>query len=129
MEKIIEKLGLILIIVVLGYLISAFVFSIFPFNLAKKVINTDKIVSNYEWYYDAYSQIKSYDEQIKESEININNYDKSSDLYERKVIELDGMKKVRQNLIAEYNSKSKQITRNLWKSKDLPYQINLKGEY
>lgn len=129
MEKTLGKLVVLLSVLVILYLIVAVIFSVFPFNMAAKVANTNKIISNYEWFYDSNSQIKAYKIQIENSENDLKNIDKKSDFYERKLIELDGIKKLRLNLIAEYNSKSKQITRNLWKAKELPYEINLEVEY
>jgi hypothetical protein len=34
-----------------------------------------------------------------------------------------GIAMVLESMVQEYNSKSRQMTRNMWKAKDLPYQI------
>lgn len=124
-----KKVGMIVTIFVIFYLLVAFLSGIFPFNIVKKATNPNKIISNYEWYYDTYNQIKSIDIQISEAEISLKTLTLDTEIYNRSIIELNGLKRMRLNYISEYNSKSKQITRNLWKSNDLPYQINLKGEY
>jgi hypothetical protein len=103
--------------IIVIYLIVSSVFSIYPFSVAKgvatKVVNAERIIYNYQWYYDQYNAILA-------QKANIDSMDKNA-------TELSGMKMVLNNAIAEYNSKSKQITRNLWKASDLPYQIELGG--
>jgi hypothetical protein len=103
--------------VIVIYLIISSVFSIWPFSVAKgvatKVVNAESIIYNYQWYYDQYNAILA-------QKANIDSMDKNA-------TELSGMKMVLNNAIAEYNSKSKQITRNLWKASGLPYQIEFGG--
>jgi hypothetical protein len=102
----------IIIWLVLILMICGLISSFWPRNATKYV------VQNYEWYYDQYNVIQS-------MEININTLKNKKTLTERQEIELQGMINVLNNNIAEYNSKSRQITRDLFKAKDLPYQINL----
>lgn len=111
------------------YVASALLFGLFPFNIVARVVTPTKIVQNYEWFYDMVNQIKTMDVQIEDSEMTLKTLTKDTELYNRNIVELNGLKRIMLNLISEYNSKSKQITRNLFKAKDLPYQINLKGEY
>lgn len=102
---------------ILIYLIISSIFSIWPFSVAagitKKVVNEKSIIYNYEWYYDMYNQIQA-------QTINYNSM-------ESKAVEKNGLRMVINTMIGEYNSKSKQITRNLWKAEDLPYQMELIG--
>jgi hypothetical protein len=105
------------LVVVFGYLFAGAVFSIWPFSVAKgvvkSVVNERSIIQNYQWFYDQYNAIQSQ---------KINYESVQPDAYER-----NGMRMVLNNSISEYNSRSKQITRNLWKANDLPYQIELVG--
>lgn len=111
--KVIKVIAVFIVI----YIISALIFGIFPFSVAsglvKKTVNADAIIQNYQWFYDQYNTIQS--QKINYESIN-------KDAFER-----NGMRMVLNNSIAEYNSRSKQINRNLWKAKDLPYQIELIG--
>ncbi|MDD5651585.1 MAG: hypothetical protein PHF86_14415 [Candidatus Nanoarchaeia archaeon] len=106
---------IIFVSIIFLYLIFSFAFSIWPFSvvkgLATKVINSENIIYNYQWFYDQYNIILAQKANI--------------DIIDNDSIELSGMKMVLNNTIAEYNSKSKQINRNLWKASDLPYQIKL----
>jgi hypothetical protein len=109
-----KRIGFVVILFGL-YFTFALVFSFWPFNVAKevvnKVVNANAIVQNYEWFYDQYNAIKAQQANIA--------------VMPKDARELPGMKMVLNNAIAEYNSKSKQITRNLWKADDLPYQITI----
>lgn len=123
--KWVKRLGFV-VGVLFVYFCVAFVFSIFPFNvgakLVNKVVNADAIVANYEWFFDQKNAIDAQITNITNLEQQI---DKGSESFrERKMIELSGLRMVVNNMIGEYNSKSKQTTRKLWKSDTLPYQIN-----
>ena len=102
--------GILLAVIVIGL-----VFTCFPLNVAKdvgaKVVNADAIVYNYQWFYDQYQAIEA-------QKANLGIVDADSQEYR-------GMKMVLNRNIAEYNSRSSQITRNLWKANDLPYTIRL----
>jgi hypothetical protein len=99
------------------YLLLSSLFSVWPFSVAggvvKSVVNERSIIQNYQWFYDQYNAIQA--QQANYESV-------PEDAYER-----NGMRMVLNNAISEYNSRSKQITRNLWKANDLPYQIELVG--
>lgn len=99
------------------YLIASLVFGMWPFSVAagvaKKVINSEAIISNYQWYYDQYNAIKA-------QAANYESMDKEA-------TERNGLQMVLNSMIGEYNSRSRQVTRNLWKANDLPYSIDLIG--
>lgn len=96
------------------YLLVAGVFSIWPFSSIAGVINEvtkpTAIIGNYEWFYSMKNEIDATRMKYKIAE-------------QAKMQEAAGIKMVLQSMIAEYNAKSKMITRNLWKAQDLPYQI------
>jgi len=100
--------------IVAVYLVISFFANIFPFSLITKTVNAKAVIQNYEWFYDQYNQI-----QAQEANIEVLPPDAS---------ERPGMSMVLNRAIAEYNSKSRMITRNLWKADDLPYQIELGRE-
>lgn len=108
-----RKVIMAILALVAAYTIFALVFSFWPFSVAagvaKKVVNPNAIVQNYEWFYDQYNAIQAQEANIAAL---------PDDAPEK-----PGMKMVLNNAIGEYNSRSRQITRNLWKAGDLPYQI------
>jgi hypothetical protein len=99
--------------VVFIYIAFSAVFHMFPFSLASKVVNTNSIIQNYEWYYSQYNTIQAMEANIASLK---------ADASER-----SGMMMVMNNAIAEYNSRTRMMTRNMWKPQDLPYQIDLGG--
>lgn len=111
------KVGGVVAVLVAIWLIAGLIFGMWPFSVAAgvatKVVNSESIISNYQWYYDQYNAIQSQKANIDAMPV---------DAPER-----TGMIMVMNNAIGEYNSRSKQITRNLWKATDLPYQIELGG--
>ncbi|MDR1901751.1 MAG: hypothetical protein LBQ88_05640 [Treponema sp.] len=95
------------------YFIIAFITSIWPFSSAvgvmKKVTSPTAIIQNYEWFYDQYHAVQAQRRNIEALP------EGSADRI--------GTQMVLNNMIAEYNAKSREITRSLWKADDLPYQI------
>ena len=82
-------------------------------GVSKKTINADSIISNYQWFYDQKGAIDSQKA----------NYDSMPDSAPEK----NGIRMVLNGMIGEYNSRSKQINRNMWKASDLPQSIALIG--
>jgi hypothetical protein len=97
------------------WIIISLVLGMWPFSSAagvvKQVTSPNAIIQNYQWYYDQYNSIQA-------QKANLATMGKEAEEYR-------GTKMVLNNMIGEYNSRSKQITRNLWKASDLPYQIQM----
>ena len=99
--------------VILIYGVISFFAGIWPFSsavgVAKRVTNPDSIIQNYEWFYDQYHSIEAQRRNIA--------------VLPEGSVDRVGTQMVLNNMIAEYNAKSREITRNLWKANDLPYRI------
>lgn len=104
-------IGIITVLFVYG--IISFFTGIWPFSsvvgVAKKVTEPNRIVQNYEWFYDQYHAIQAQQQNIK--------------LMPEGSKDRIGTQMVLNNMIADYNARSREISRNLWKASDLPYQI------
>lgn len=113
-----RRFGTFVAVVLAVYLVAGLILGLWPFSSAagvvKKVTSAEAIIQNYEWFYDQYNAIQAQQANIKAMSAG--------------APELPGMNMVLNNSIAEYNSKSRQITRNMWKAKDLPYQIEIGGD-
>lgn len=111
------KLAFIGTAMLIVYMVFAVLFSFWPFSSAagvvKKVTSAEAIISNYQWFYDQYNAIQAQTANL--------------DALEKTAPERSGLSMVLNSMIAEYNSRSRQITRNLWKAQDLPYEIKLGG--
>jgi hypothetical protein len=100
-------------IIVFGYIVISFFAGIWPFSSAigvvKRVTEPVAIIQNYEWFYDQYYAIEAQRRNVAVMP------EGSTDRI--------GTQMVLNNMIAEYNAKSREITHNFWKADDLPYQI------
>ena len=101
--------------VIFIYLAVSFFAGIWPFSsaagVARAVTEPARIIQNYEWFYDQYHAIEAQRLNVKMLP------DGSADRV--------GTQMVLNNMIAEYNAKSREISRNIWKADDLPYQIGV----
>jgi hypothetical protein len=86
-----------------------------PAAVVSKVVNANAIISNYEWFYAMKGEIDA-------------THAKYVIAKRAGAEEANGINMVLQSMIAEYNAKSRMVTRNLWKAKDLPYQIETEVE-
>jgi len=88
-----------------------------PFGrIAQRTMSGDAIVNNYEEFHRLYDTIQA---QIRNVNI-MRQMDTDQ-------ITLTGTIMQVNNLIADYNAKSRMITRNMWKSNTLPYQLSWDG--
>jgi hypothetical protein len=99
--------------IIFVYCVISFFAGIWPFSSAvgviRKVTAPVVIIQNYEWFYDQYYAIEAQRRNIE--------------VLPEGSVDRVGTQMVLNNMIAEYNAKSREITRNLWKADDLPYQI------
>lgn len=106
-----------------------------PGQLAGRVANPDRIISNYEQYYRMYegiqgnvtkltvleTQLNEFSAQLPEDRNSWTKEDRKE--YNRINSDLTGIRTIIQDQIAQYNAQSQMITRNLWKSNDLPHTL------
>lgn len=127
MEKLISKLFVAFVLLILLYCVVGLLFSMWPFStvggLVTKTTSSTAIITNYEWFYDQYGQIESMKSNYLSFDTTTTN--KSKEMLERQQIERQGLKQCLNSSIAEYNSRSKMITRNMWKASDIPFRIDL----
>lgn len=129
-------LGLVLLI---GIVVSSigFVLRIAsrPAEVIDKVTNADRIIFNYELFFDTYNDTLAMDKQIQNTVKQISNLEESlgpdranwaredKTEWNRLNSVLLGLRTQRDSVVADYNSKSKQLTRNLFKDRSLPYSL------
>jgi len=94
-----------------------------PMNLLGKIFSADKIVFNYEWFYDTEKAFEAKLPQIAELKTQ---FDAEQDKEERVMLrtELNGVRQVCRELAATYNSNSQKLNRNIFKSNSLPYMLD-----
>jgi hypothetical protein len=108
-----------------------------PAEVIDKVTNADRIIFNYEWFFDTYNDTQALDRQIqgvaKQIEVmglllgaDRNAWSREDRTeWNRLNAVLLGLRTQRDTVIADYNSKSSQLTRNLFKDRSLPYQLQV----
>lgn len=81
----------------------------------------DNAFINYEAFHDIYNDIKAIDRKI----CNHNLVSKDDPAYKdiSKASQVTGLRSLMERRISEYNSKSSQWNRNVWKSSELPYRL------
>jgi hypothetical protein len=98
---------------IFALIVISFFAGVWPFSsavgVARRVTSPQAIIQNYEWFYDQYHAIEAQRRNIAAMP------EGSADRI--------GTQMVLNNMIAEYDAKSREITRKLWKADDLPYQI------
>lgn len=115
LRHLIVKWIAIAIAMVMGLSILGFITGVIslPFRSARgvleKTLTPDAIIGNYQWYYDQYNAIQA-------QKANLTTLEKTAR-------ERPGLLMVLNSMIGDYNSRSNQINRNLWKATDLPYQM------
>lgn len=106
-------------LLLIGLSFLVYVISV-PLGLFKKVTNPDHIIQSYEEYEEIYSTCNKICDDM--SALNSSNVDNTSGFNkEERALALENQMN---RWIREYNAKSREITRNMWKSGDLPYQLS-----
>jgi hypothetical protein len=100
-------------IIIFVYFVISFFAGIWPFSsavgVARRATSPEVIIQNYEWFFDQYHAIEAQRRNVA--------------IMPEGSVDQVGTKMVLNNMIAEYNAKSREISRNLWKANGLPYQI------
>jgi len=107
------------------------------YGIVDKTLNADNAIFNYEQFHDLYQGAKQQVVNILNSKNQINNlketYGEDASKYTKDVRSdlsfqqqnLEGYLLQYQKIVSEYNSNSKKLNRELFKSKELPYQLPL----
>ncbi len=106
-----------------------------PSGVVRRVVNPDAIVQNYEWYESQYQDIQAADNQIATAEQAAERFKMNAGPRENWKLDerqemgrlndiLDGLRYYRSRLAADYNAKSRMISRSMWKRSDLPYRVD-----
>lgn len=125
-----------LLLVAIGVTVWAITMLSRPGQVIEKITEPDKIIQNYEWFEAAYNDALAIDRQIKTSKQTVVDFEKSAGLrsdwkradtteHSRLNSVLQGLRYQRDNIISDYNARSNQLTRNLFKGSELPYQLDM----
>lgn len=138
-------LGIIIIFGVVGFIGKAVLFPVHVldktaktgYGIVDKTLNADNALFNYEQFHDLYQGAKQQVMNISNCKSQINNlketYGEDASKYPKDVRNdlsfqqqtLEGYLLQYQKIVTEFNSNSQKLNRELFKSKDLPYQLPL----
>ena len=127
----------VLVLVVIGVISFGFTMVSRPAQVIEQVTRPEKIISNYEWFREAYNDTKALDEQIVSVQTTISEYVGSlsedrgnwsgannNELSRLQSVTL-GLRNQRSTVVAEYNARSMMITRSLFKGSGVPAELKI----
>lgn len=106
-----------------------------PGRVIGKVLDADNIIYNYEWFKQTYQDVKAIDLKIKNAGNMVKRFkvdagprttwafeDKTE--YSRLNAVFLGLQNQRADIVATYNARSKMASRSIFKTGELPEQLN-----
>lgn len=127
--KIVIPLVIIIIVIsTVGYFVMQ------PVNIAKKTMDADNVIFNYEWFYDRYHGVLAVDRKIENTNKSLTLFisvagDRSKWTFEDKTEHarlnavLLGQKNIREDFVAQYNANAQKFNRKIFKSNKLPDRL------
>lgn len=104
-------------------------------QIIQKTLDSTNVINNYEWFKRQYADVVAIDQRIVASESALNVFNQSAgdrstwtfedkQEFSRLNSVILGLKGQRTSMVAEYNSRSQMANRSLFKTNDLPDQLN-----
>ncbi len=96
-------------------------------KILTKATETINLMHDYSWFQEMYNEIVTTKSIVNNSLDSLAEKSISQEFKEKQMTNLYGLNNYLQDLISQYNLKSRTIARNDWKNKNLPYQIEYGG--
>lgn len=96
-------------------------------TISRTTLDGNNILSNYEWYYNTYNDIKSKVSLNKMYTTKLSSDTLSQDIKDKMIVEQTGINAYIFDLCQQYNSRSSQVNRNLFKANELPASLSFDG--
>lgn len=93
-------------------------------QVAKRMLDGDNIIHNYEWFHDANQAILAKQADITSYRDLVANT-RESDARARAIMELNAMQMSCRGLVSDYNANSSKVNRNIFKGTSTPDRIDL----
>lgn len=94
-----------------------------PARVINKTLETNNIISNYEWYWDAYGQYQSRQGQIRQFKGMLG--DSAGEERNRVRIELAAIQQSCRDLVTRYNVNSEKTNKSIFKGREAPEKLEL----
>lgn len=141
-------LGILILLMIVGTIFRFLVFPLFVVQkvqdsaekVVSKTLDSDNVLFNYENFKDLYNGAKQQVANIKKAKKSMDDlkslYGEDAKNWTKDVRQqqaflqenVDGYSMQYQNIASRYNSDSKKLNRNLFKDKELPYEIPLNSD-
>lgn len=95
-----------------------------PGRVVNKTLQTENILSSYEWFYDTNAQFDSRKGQVKAHGVLLAGEQDAKER-SRLNIELSAMRQSCRDLATKYNANSEKANKSIFKSRGLPETLNL----
>lgn len=103
-------------------------------EVTQKTLDADNVIYNYEWFKRQYNDYIAIEKKIHESERSLQRFEELAgerDKWSREDKQewsrlagiVDGLKYQKEDIVSEYNAKSEMANRNIFKTNDLPEQL------
>jgi len=104
-------------------------------DVIEKTLDANNVLANYEWFKTQYNDWEAIKSKVQQAENSVSTFkseagDRSIWTFEDKQESarlqsiVDGLRYQKEDIEAKYNAHSKMLNRNLFKSSDLPYELN-----
>lgn len=106
-----------------------------PLKVVTKTFDADNIIYNYEWFKQQYNDYEAINNKIARAETSVNSFKENAgerkewtfedkNEFSRLVSISDGLSYQKQDIISKYNARSQMANREIFKTNDLPIQLN-----
>lgn len=106
-----------------------------PLKVATKTFNADNMIYNYEWFKQQYNDYEAINKKIERAEMSVNSFKENAgnrkewtfedkNEFSRLVSISDGLSYQKEDIISKYNARSQMANREIFKTNDLPTQLN-----
>lgn len=143
MKVMLKFIGFFLLLSIVGTIIKVVFFPAHVANKAvdtaykitDKVLDADNVLQNYEFFKQQYQDYLAIDKKIANAEQAVKTFEGSAGTRDKWTFEdkteharlstiVTGLKQQKEDIISQYNAKSKMQNRSLFKTKDLPSELN-----
>lgn len=104
-------------------------------DVIEKTLDANNVLANYEWFKQQYNDWEAIKSKVQQAENSVTTFkseagDRAKWTFEDKEESArlqsiaDGLKYQKEDIESKYNARSKMLNRNLFKTNDLPYELN-----
>lgn len=127
-------LGLIIFFFLIGILVTVLNILSQPAKIAEKTFDADNVLYNYEWFKQQYNDYQALNKKITDADSSVVRFTRVAGprkdwTFEDKTEQArlqsiaDGLRYQLADLVSQYNARSKMANRSIFKTNDLPEQL------